>query len=166
MLVDAKIKLVGAIFTGRSGQIVRDNQLACMHEATQYVTRRVKERTPQGVMGAQGGLLGSIQPEVRQTGARVAGLVGTANPYALVVEMGRRPGKAMPPAGTLVGWIRVKMGVTRAEAERIEFPLRRSIGKKGFDGALMFADTLDEDWPMIRSIFDRYGVELSRRLDR
>ena len=62
----ANVNMVGKLLTGKGPQIVRDNQIAAMHDATQYGAKRVKERTPQGVFGAQGGLIGSIQPEVRK----------------------------------------------------------------------------------------------------
>ena len=162
----AKIIEKGTLLTGRPAAEVRKAQLAAMHEATQFGTRRVKERTPQGVMGAQGGLLGSIQPEVRQRSSGVVGIIGTANPYGLVVEKGRRPKQGFPPPGVLLRWIEVKMGVSREEAEQIELPIRRKIYHRGTKGAFMFENTLKEDWADFQAIFARYGVVISRELER
>lgn len=143
-----------------------------MHEATQFGTRRVKERTPQGVFGAQGGLLASIEPEVRETSQGVIGLIATPHVYGLAVEKGRKPGGKMPPGGKgsksrpLLRWVTVKMGVTGKEADRVEFLVRRKIARKGTKGAFMFERTLDEDWPEFQNIFERYGVKIGRELER
>ncbi|MBI5550744.1 MAG: hypothetical protein HY911_04495 [Desulfobacterales bacterium] len=183
MDIRGRLHIAGALLTGKGPAIVRENQKAAMHEATQYVSRRVKERTPQGVMGAQGGLLGSIQPEVRETKTTVIGIVGTANPYGLVVEKGRRPGKRPPPGsvlasdiaskqliaqqeGPLLRWIEVKLEKSRDEALKIEPAIRFSMAKKGFEGKHMFEKTLDEDWPDIAAIFDRRGVSIKKGLER
>lgn len=166
MFIDGNMTTRGAFFSRRPRETVREKQKAAMHEATQFVARRVKERTPQGVMGAQGGLLGSIQPEVRQRSTSVIGIVGTANPYALVVEKGRRPGKGRPPEGVMLRWIEVKMGVSADEAKEIEPAVRWKIAKKGTKGAHMFEKTLEEDWPKIQAIFERHGVAITRELNR
>lgn len=162
----------GALLTGRSDEVVRQNLLAAMHEATQFGTRRVKERTPNGVFGAQGGLVGSIHPEVRETGSGIIGLIATGHVYGLAVEKGRKPGGKMPPGGKgsksrpLLPWIRVKMGITGQEADRVEFLIRRKIARKGTKGAFMFERTLDEDWPEFQNIFERYGIKITRELAR
>lgn len=78
-MIDAKITTQGAMLTGNPEQIVRSNMRAAMHEATQLGVRLVKGRTPQGVMGAQGGLLASIQGEVREPGG---GLLPGLRPFS------------------------------------------------------------------------------------
>ena len=162
----------GELFSGRPDETVRQQQVAAMHEATQFGTRRVKERTPQGIFGAQGGLLASIEPEVQETARGVIGLIASPSKYALVVEEGRKPGGKMPPGGSgaksrpIRRWIRVKMGVSLKEANRLEFLVRRKIAKEGTKGAHMFARTLEEDWQEFQAIFDRYGVRIARGLER
>lgn len=160
----ARILERGALPTGRTSGVVRKNQLAAMHEVTQLGVRRVRERTPQGVSGAQGGLLSTIEPEVRERQTGVIGIIGTASPYGLPAEKGRRAGKGMPPEGTLVRWIEVKMGMSAEEAQKIEFVIRRKIAAKGTKGAFMFEKTLKEDWPEFEAIFRRYGVQITREL--
>jgi hypothetical protein len=162
------VKLIekGTLLTGRPAEEVRKAQLAAMHEATQFGVRRVKERTPQGVSGAQGGLMGSIQPDVISSGSKVIGIIGTANPYGLVVEKGRRPKQKMPPPGVLLQWIELKLGVSREEAEQIELPIRRKIYQRGTKGAFMFEKTLEEDWADFQAIFERHGVRIARELGK
>lgn len=161
MDINAKIALKGRLLTGNPGIIVDRQLKAAMHEATMFGQRRVKERTPQGVMGAQGGLLASIQAEVLQTAGTITGIIGTPYIYGLVVEKGRRPGGKMPPGGKdsrerpLLRWIEVKLGATGAEADRIEYLLRRKIAVKGTKGAHMFEDTFTEDRSEFQNIFER-----------
>jgi hypothetical protein len=165
-MIDAKITAEGALLTGNPEQIVRRNMRAAMHEAVQFGVRRVKGRTPQGVMGAQGGLLASIQGEVREPGGDVLGIIGTPSIYGLAIEKGRKPGGKMPPAGVMVRWIEVKMGVGEEEAKGIEFVIRRKIAKKGTDGAFMFQQTMEEDGPQFQNIFERYGIRITKELGR
>lgn len=156
----ARILQKGTLLTGKPANVVRQHQLAAMHEATQFGVRRVKERTPQGVSGAQGGLISTIQPEVSERGGNVIGIIGTSSRYGLPAEKGRRAGKGMPPEGTLVRWIEVKMGMPADEARRIEFVIRRKIAQKGTKGAHMFEKTVKEDWPEFAAIFRRHGVAM------
>lgn len=168
----SKMITKGSLFSHRPSEAVRKQQLAAMHEATMFGARRVKERTPQGVMGAQGGLLSSIQPEVREVAAGPIGIISTAHKYGLAVEKGRKPGGKMPPGGKgsksrpLLRWLQVKMGVSGREADQVEFLVRRKIARKGTEGAFMFERTLDEDWPDFQDIFERYGVRIGKELAR
>ena len=81
-------------------------------------------------------------------------------------KVGFIQGKGRPPAGVLLGWIEYRFGVSREEAERIEYVLRWKIAKKGTKGAKMFEKTLDEDWPDFEAIFQRYGVKIAKELSR
>lgn len=165
-MIDAKITAQGALLTGNPEGIVQRNMSAAMQEAVQFGVRRVKGRTPQGVSGAQGGLLGSIQGEVRHPGGDVVGIIGTASPYGLAVEKGRSPGEKMPPAGTMLRWLEVKMGIETEEAEEIEYVVRRKIGREGTEGAHMFEQTIDEDADSFQTIFERYGLRITKELGR
>ena len=154
----------GTLLTGRPAEVVRGEMLAAMHEATQFGVRRVKERTSQGVMGTQGGLWSSIEPEVRPMAAGVTGMIGTAYKYGLVVEKGRRPGRPMPPKGSMLRWVRVQMGVPAEKAKSVEFLVRRKIARKGTKGVFMFEQTIKEDWRQFQEIFERHGVRLAEEL--
>jgi len=165
-MIDAKITAKGAMLTGNPAQIVRRNMRKAMNEAVQFGVRQVKGRTPQGVMGAQGGLLASIQGEVIGRGGDVVGIVGSTSGYGLVVEKGRAPGSKMPPEGTMLRWLEVKMGLSAEEAKGIEFVVRRKIGKDGTEGAFMFEQTIEEDGPQFQQIFERYGLVMTRELGK
>ncbi|WP_028318959.1 hypothetical protein [Desulfobulbus elongatus] len=165
-MIDCRITTKGAALTGDPAAIVRRNMRAAMHEAVQFGVRAVKGRTPQGVMGAQGGLLASIQGEVRAPGGDILGIVGTPSIYGPVVEAGRKPGGKLPPKGTMVRWIEVKMGLSTEEAKGVEYPVRRAIARKGTAGAHMFAETLDQDAAVFERIFTRHGLNMIRELSR
>ena len=136
-------------------------------------TKIQQGRPPHGSTVATGTLLGAVFSELRGTPAEVHGMVAVSPPadrYALVVEMGRRPGTRMPPAEALIVWVRQKLrdlisaqGVTFSKAERAQLSkgqvrqsrrrskelsaawlIARSIGKKGFPGVHMFENAFNE----------------------
>lgn len=160
------IDLRGALLLGKGPEIVSEEMEAALYEATAYMERQVKKKTPQGVFGAKGGLLSTIYGEVEGKGTRVVkGVVGHQSKYGDVIEHGRRPGKAWPPEGTLIRWIEETFGVDELVAQRLEFVIRRKIGKKGFPGAFMFRDALDEGWPTLERIFQKHGFAIARKLN-
>lgn len=85
--------------------------------------RRVKVDTGRG--------RNSITYEISATQARI----GTNLKYLEVMARGRRPGRAMPPPGVLLGWMR-RHGIPAD----MELALRRSIGRKG-----IAADNFDKE---------------------
>lgn len=55
-------------------------------------------------------------------------------PYAAVVEYGRRPGRRPPPSQVIEKWLERRVGLDRKEAMKRAWIVARSIGKKGFAG--------------------------------
>src|SRR5574343_1930113 len=163
----ATIRAKGNSFDGKSEQIVNAELTAGMVEAVAVLERKVKENTPVGVYGAQGGLLASISGEVTGKGTpMIKGVVGSSSPYGEVIEKGRRAGKGWPPPGVLLRWIELKFGISEEEAHKVEFAVRRKIGQKGFEGAHMFERAFNEGWPTLQSIFERRGFEIARKLSQ
>ena len=156
----------GKIFEGKSQEIINDALTSAMYEATAFLEREVKKRTPIGVFGAAGGLKASIHGEVISKGAAVVkGIVGHQSVYGDVIEKGRRAGKAWPPEGSLLRWMEVKLGMDSGTAKRMEFIVRRKIGKKGFTGAFMFEKAFNENINKIQKIFDNAGFEIAKALN-
>ena len=83
--------------------------VAALRRIEARLTRTILKRTPAGV-GGQAGLWGSIGGEIVQRGDAVSLIEGTPLEYAPVVEMGRRPGKRMPPVAPIELWARRKLG--------------------------------------------------------
>ena len=166
MNIRATITAKGGIYDGKAPQVVRNELTAVMYEATQYLEREIKKETPVGVSGAKGGLLSSVHGEVIQKGAAIIrGVVATQSPYGEVIEKGRRAGKRWPPEGALLRWIELKMGVDGARAKRLEFVIRRKIGKKGFLGQRMFEATWDKKFPVIQRMFAMAGFDIARKVN-
>jgi len=170
MELRVSVKQKGAIFEGKAPEIINKAMTSAMYEATELLERKVKDLTPQGVGGAKGGLRSTIQSEVRGPGTpMVKGIVFTQSKYGEVIEKGRTAGKAMPPSGVLISWIEKKMGLSEGEAQRIEFVVRRAIGKHGFktwpEGAGMFEDALAENIFNIEKIFNNYGFSIVAQLN-
>jgi hypothetical protein len=148
---------------GNAGKVLT----AALDEAVMFLVREIKLRTPQGVGGAQGGLLGSIQGDVEARGSILArGVIASNSHYGLVVEKGRRAGAAMPPREELVEWIAQKFGVDEEQARKLSWPVARAIAQKGtikrfgYDGAHMFERAVDENIPALREIFRRNALEM------
>jgi hypothetical protein len=137
-----------------------------LYEATQFLEREVKKRTPTGVFGAQGGLLSTIHGEVvTKGGVAQKGIVGHSSKYGEVVEKGRTPGKSMPPEGSLLRWMEIKLGMDAVTARQREYVIRRKIGRKGFPGARMFERAFEENVGKIEKIFQQYGFKITMELN-
>ncbi len=52
-------------------------------------------------------------------------------PYASVIEYGRRPGARRPPVQALIPWVRDKMGLQGKAARGAAFAIARKIGQRG-----------------------------------
>lgn len=165
MELKATITAKGAIFDGRAPEIVRRDLLAVMHKATMFLEGKVREHTPQGVYGMQGGLRSTIHGEVMEYGKSVMGIVGHGKgTYGDVVELGRRPGQKMPPKGALIRWVELRTGLIGKAAESAEFLIRRKIGKEGFEGAHMFERTWNESQGALKRMFDKAGFDIAFHL--
>jgi hypothetical protein len=167
MELKVSVTTKGKIFEGKAPEIIREQLTSAMYEATSFLEREVKKRTPTGVYGAKGGLVSTIHGEVLGKGTpMIKGIVGHGKgTYGDVLEKGRRAGKTWPPEGALLRWIEVKMGLDTVQAKRLEFIIRRKIGKKGFPGAQMFEKALDENMGKLTEIFDKAGFEITRELN-
>lgn len=161
-----RIKLSGPLLQGKSQTIIQRHQETAITEAVMFLLPQIKMRTPAGVFGDQGGLRAQILPDIQDKGTPVVrGIVATASPYGEVVEKGRRPGKGMPPKGSLVRWLEVKLGLDEKTAQRIEFVVRRKIARKGFPGAEMFSKGLSENWSILQQIFQKHGFQMTEELN-
>lgn len=172
MEIKIRTNTSGALLTGKGPAIVQKNLDAAITEATNFLDAQVKARTPQGVSGAQGGLIASIQHDVYSKGTPVVkGVVMTGHLYAEVIEKGRKPGKGIASAvsggkyvSPLIPWVQTKLGISGEEAKQVAFLIGRKIKKKGFAGAHMFTKAADDNWPAIQKIFERRGITITREL--
>ena len=165
MNLNVTVTQQGPLLEGKGPEIVQRHLDRFITLATALLLAEVKKRTPQGVYGAQGGLLGSIQPDIRGKGSPVVkGIVATAQKYGEVIEKGRRPGKGIAKSADLSRWIEVKFGVDAKTAKRLEFVVRRKIRQKGFEGAHMFERALTENMGRLQALAEAEGLAVSREM--
>ncbi len=165
-MISVRVDTSGALLSGQAPEIIQKNLDKAIVEATLLLWREVQSRTPQGVSGYQGGLISTIQQEVFGKGtSAIKGVVAQGKPYGEVIEKGRTAGKGMPPAGSLLRWLEVKLGLSEKEAKRIEFVVRRKIKTKGFTGAHMFDQALKDNEIRVEAIFIKAGFTMVKELE-
>lgn len=165
MKLSLNITTQGALLDGKAPHIIQGNLDRFVTSVTIFLLQEVQKRTPQGVYGAQGGLLGSIQANVSGKGTPIVkGVVMSAQKYAEIVEKGRTAGKGMPPEGMLLGWIVKKLGLSYEAAQKIEFVIRRKIGAHGFEGRHMFEKALTENLGRIETMATAAGLTIATEL--
>jgi hypothetical protein len=159
-----QISFKGPVLDGTAGKIAHEQVTAFLYEVTAYLETQVKENTPIGVFGKQGGLYSTIHGEVTEKGTEAQkGIVAHGSKYGDPAERGRRPGK-MAPSEVLVRWVELKFGVAEKDAKRIAFFIRKKIMKQGTKGAGMFFKALDEGWPTILSMAQGYGIKIADKM--
>lgn len=144
-------------------QVYAEEALQLLREVVTVLEGRVVEHTPVGV-GGEAGLRGSIASDAYIRAREIVGTVGTPLAYGEVVEHGRTPNQAMPPVDALVPWVRAKLDVPDDEVRSVAFLVARSIGKKGFKGADMFAKAFNELEPWIMAQLRGLPARVAARL--
>ena len=99
----------------------------------------------------------SIVHGVHETGDRVIGEVGSALPYAGIVESGRTRGW-FPPVKELKAWARRKLG-----DERLSYVIGRAIQRRGFKAQPYMAPAVEAIGPRIEMIFTKRIAEAIRQ---
>ena len=164
-MISVRVDTSGALLNGQAPKIIQQNLDKAIVSATLLLWREVQSRTPQGVSGYQGGLISSILQEVIGKGTpSIKGMITHGKPYGDVIEKGRSTGKGMPPEGSLLRWLEVKLGLSEKEAKRIEFVVRRKIKAKGFEGAHMFEQAFKDNLSRVEAIFTRAGFTMAQEL--
>ena len=102
---------------------------------------------------------GNLRRSITSTATPFEGRVGTNLPYGPVMEHGRSPGAAMPPAGSLLGW----MGRKGIPAE-LEYVIRRAIARNGIAGKRYMEQALQRNEGRIREYFEAAGQAVARQI--
>ena len=169
LMIKLDITEKGGIFHLRSQAVVMRALTSAMYEVTSFLEKEVKERVPVGFHGNRGaGLKQTIwgKPIFKGT-AIVKGVISHTSKYGDVIELGRRPNKKMPPAGSLIDWIVFKFaGFDEEDAWDIEWAVRRNIGKFGFKGAFMFKNAYEDNEDKIFDIFDQAGFNIAKTMTK
>ena len=96
------------------------------------IADRASDNWARGVPVDTGDYRDSIQATLEHDGEGVRIKVASSEPAELVhaIEEGREPGAPMPPPGSLDDW-EARHGIP----PEADFPVRRSVGEKGTEGA-------------------------------
>ncbi len=140
-------------------EIARAELTAAMIEADRLLKGEVQDATPSS---GHGTLRDSIFAVEQVSDTQIIGIVGTAQPYAIPVELGSKP--HFPPVESLIDWVRVKLGVPEKEARSVAFLVARKIARTGTEGAFMFTNTFRRLEPAVQAIFARARDRIVARL--
>lgn len=147
----------------KAPEIVRHELTRAMWEAELIVQRATQERTPRGAYEALHGSLGVQAAQPPQiSGETILGVVGTALPYAIPVELGTKP--HFPPVLSLVDWVIAKLGVPESEAKGVAFLVARKIARTGTKGVGMFRKGWEASEPRVRRAFEDARRRIADRL--
>ncbi|HIJ95787.1 MAG TPA: hypothetical protein HPP94_08650 [Desulfuromonadales bacterium] len=172
MKLQISVSTQGALLDGTAPKVIQAGLDRFVTQATLFLLTEVQKRTPQGVFGAQGGLLGSIQDQVYNKGTPIVkGVVMSAQKYAEVIEKGRRPGKGLASAvpgdkyvSPLIPWVNKKLGLSGKDAERVAYLIGRKIKAEGFEGRHMFEKAANENIGRLEAMAQACGLTIAREL--
>ena len=128
-----------------------------METSLGLLEKEVQNRTPKNT----GQLRDSITHQILSPFPNMVGQVNPAQPYGIVMEYGRKPGK-FPPVDAIRLWVHQKLGLRGKEKDSAAFLIARSIAKKGYSpkhdvgptGARMFEKGMEAGEPSVRQLFD------------
>ena len=142
----------------KAPQIAAEELLAAMTEADMSLLREIVEATP----AASGVARASLFSQETPIPGGVLGVVGSAMPHIIFVELGTKP--HFPPLQPLRDWVRMKFGVTEKESYGIAFAIARKIAARGTTGAFMFKNTFARLQPQLERMFERARDRIAARL--
>jgi hypothetical protein len=109
---------------------------------------------------ATGNLINSLDYAIDDTDPNAMVLYFTAMDYAIYVDKGRKPNSKMPPEKPIKDWLKVK-----GLPERLAFPIRRSIGKKGIRPTNFFTVSTSRRFGMMqKEIAKALGDEIVKQV--
>jgi hypothetical protein len=139
--ISLEVEAMGPLFEGPPPE---ERLLESVERGIEEILRLGEEEVLRQIEGAEpyppiftGGFMRSIFSEARgPVGEVFQGLIGSAAPYAPVIEFGRAPGN-FPPIGPLRVWARRRLG-----SEDLAWPVAMKIQKKGISARRVFEKAL------------------------
>lgn len=136
-------------------QVVSDESRVAMERSAILVQNTAKHNLQQQQVIDTGRLINSVAYQVTPFSATI----GTNVTHAPSVEGGRRAGSAMPPPGSLTGWLS-RHGLSTA----LDFVVRRSIARRGIPARPFLFPALERSTRQIEREFDEALLRIMRRL--
>lgn len=134
--------------------IVREELLAAVTEADELLEREVKDLMFQSGAIATGKSRASIFSREQVLPDGGIGVVGTAQPHVVYVELGTKPHK-VSAAGVqaIEDWVRTKLKPPEKEVRGVAYVIARKIRQKGTQPVGMFSKTWAAQRPQVERIF-------------
>ena len=136
----------------RAPDITRTRLMQAATASDAKIAATLKQNLPKGAGGAAG-LAGSVQTEEQALDDNVIGMVFTALPYAVPVELGTRP--HLPPLQPLLDWVKVKFGIFDIAAQQIAEKIRWSIFHHGTKANPVWQRTWDAEQDYVLDQYDQ-----------
>ncbi|HHJ80939.1 MAG TPA: HK97 gp10 family phage protein [Candidatus Tenderia electrophaga] len=144
--------------------ITREVLDSVTREASEFLEGETKDLTPIGASGGGGGgLRDSIraqEPEILAN--NVIGVVGTASPYAIPVELGTKP--HFPPIEPLIDWVRAKLDVPERDVSQVAFQIARKISWRGTVAVGMFHRAYSMNEMQVKNKYSNATARIVERL--
>jgi len=86
-------------------------------------------------------------------------------PYASVIEFGRRKGAKAPPVAALLPWVIGKLGIPRENARSVAFLIARKISERGIPARPILRDP-DVQAEIQRVVTDAVNVKLIKAINK
>ena len=137
-------------------EVTRRELLAAAAASTLHLEGQVKDRMP----SASGKTRESVFSDAFSTPVGVIGTVGSSQPTATFLELGRKPGTGVSKAGqeALGVWAREKLGISEKEVRSVVFLIARKIRKHGTPAVKPFELTLTaNEGQVLRAFEDAAG---------
>ncbi len=144
--------------------ITREVLDSVTREASEFLEGEIKDLTPIGASGGGGGgLRDSIkaqEPEVLAN--NVLGVVGTASPHAIPVELGTKP--HFPPVEPLIDWVRAKLDVPEKDVHHVAFQIARKISWRGTIAVGMFHRAFSMNETQLKNKYSHAAARIIEQL--
>lgn len=150
-----------ADYWNRAPDITRTRLLQAAQASDDLLAGTLKQDLPRGA-GGSAGLAGSIQTEERALADNVIGMVSSAQPHAVYVELGTAPHWA--PIQPLLDWVKVKFGLTDLAAQSAAYAVRASIAKRGTKANPVWQNTWNAKQAQVRAYYDEAMAAIARDL--
>lgn len=132
-MIQLKVKVTGK--TNANFSKIFDEEIRrSINESLILLQAEIRKNTPVGVTS---NLRTGINRRLISNRKGEVGVIGPAQTYADIREVGRRPGK-MPPNEPIELWVKRKLRPTKDKLKSATYLVRRKIGRQGYRGAFMF----------------------------
>lgn len=149
----------------RYDKMVDKQLLLAMREGVTKIEGTARRNAPVGVTS---NLRGSLASNVIQRGESIVGRVGSTmrkEKYPLVMEKGRRFGKA-PPPGALDRWVRIVLGVAPKRVRSVAFLVGRKIKQRGIVGRFFLRKAYSQHKRWVERRFAKAVNNVAKELSR